>query len=157
MLNIIRTHIAVGNIKHPGALESVAFGFMNVEDQVFVCGADLGMAETIVRLIDDLRFLAGIHDHQRIQLGREMIAAGNASGIGGCQVTRDLTALGEIAHPGHFSGVQVDREYFGFIPDGIADILFTIRGETAESVIGDAGELTGFDICAVAAAILLSG
>ena len=130
---------------------------VNIENQILIRRADLGMSQAVVALINHFRFLPGIQNHQAIVFIGQMIAAGNASGIGGCQVTRDLTALGEIAHLGHFSGVQVDREYFGFIPDGIADILFTIRGETAESVIGDAGELTGFDICAVAAAILLSG
>lgn len=54
MLHIPGAHIALLHIAHKGALEGIALGLVDVEDQVLIRGADPDMTQPVVTAVDHL-------------------------------------------------------------------------------------------------------
>ena len=113
------------------------------------------MSQPVVALVNHLRFLPGVKNHQPVILVGQMIAAGDPPGVRGGQVSGNLSALRQIPDLRPFVGIQVNGEHLGLVTNRVADVLLPVRGEAAVVLIRHPAQLAGLHIGAVAPAVVL--
>ena len=150
VLHVVWPLHAVPHIEHPRALQRVASGLVYVEQQVAIRGTDLRVAQALVGFEHDLRFLlAGIEDHQRINLVFQLHRAGHAAVIRDGEMPLQRRPRREAAQRRHRAAFHIDAENGSIVLGDHAVVFLPMHGERAIMRVRQAHNLARGAICPV--------